>query len=67
VIGMSFGAAAFIAPLGGTQVLENYGEPALWRGCLVVSIVSAAVILVMGPAVSARRAALSQTQLDERG
>jgi MFS family permease len=67
VIGMSFGAAAFIAPLAGTQVLENYGEPALWRGCLVVSIVSAAVILVMGPAVSARRAALSQTQLDERG
>jgi hypothetical protein len=48
-------------------VFENYGEPALWSGCLVVSIVSAAVILAMGPAVRARRAALSQAQLDERG
>jgi MFS family permease len=27
VVGMSFGAAAFVAPLAGTSVLERYGEP----------------------------------------
>jgi MFS family permease len=65
VIGMSFGAAAFVAPLVGTQVFENYGETTLWAGCLVISIASAAVVLSMGPAVKARRAALSEAKLRE--
>ena len=67
VIGMSFGAAAFVAPLVGTQVFQNYGETTLWAGCLVVSIASAAVVLSMGPAVRARRAELSETKLPESG
>ena len=67
VIGMSFGAAALVAPLVGTQVFENYGETALWAGCLVLSIVSAAVILAMGPAVKRRMTTLSEAKLAENG
>jgi MFS family permease len=67
VIGMSFGAAALIAPLVGTQVFENYGETALWTGCLVLSIVSAAVTLAMGPAVKRRMTTLSEAKLTENG
>jgi MFS family permease len=67
VIGMSFGAAALVAPLVGTQVFENYGETALWTGCLVLSIVSAAVTLAMGPAVKRRMTTLSEAKLAENG
>jgi len=67
VIGMSFGAAALVAPLVGTQVFENYGETALWAGCLVLSIVSAAVTLAMGPAVKRRMTTLSEAKLAENG
>ena len=67
VFGMSFGAAALVAPLIGTQVFANYGETALWAGCLVLSIVSAAVILAMGPAVKRRMTTLSEAKLAENG
>jgi len=67
VIGMSFGAAALVAPLVGTQVFENYGETALWAGCLVLSIVSAAVTLAMGPAVKRRMTTLSEAKVAENG
>ena len=67
VFGMSFGAAALVAPLVGTQVFANYGETALWAGCLVLSIVSAAVTLAMGPAVKRRMTTLSEAKLAENG
>ncbi len=67
IVGMSFGAAAFVAPLVGTAVLESYGEPALWTGCLIVSIVAAALITAMGPGIKARRAALSEAALGQPG
>jgi MFS family permease len=67
VIGMSFGAAAFVAPLVGTRVLDHYGEPALWIGCLVVSIAAAALVASIGPGIRTRRAALSETELGQPG
>jgi MFS family permease len=67
VIGMSFGAAALVGPLVGTAVFESRGEPALWAGCLLVSVVAAALVLAMGPAVKSRRAALSQIQPSQLG
>ena len=67
VVGMSFGAAAFVAPLVGTRVFEDFGEPALWTGCLIVSIISAAMVAAMGPAIKERRAALSDAQFGQPG
>jgi MFS family permease len=67
IVGMSFGAAAFVAPLVGTHLFEDYGEPALWTGCLIVSIISAALVAAIGPGIKARRAALSETELGQHG
>jgi MFS family permease len=67
VIGMSFGAAAFVAPLVGTRVFDEYGEPALWIGCLVISIAAAALVASIGPGIRTRRAALSETELGQLG
>ena len=42
VFGLSFGSAAFLGPLVGTQVLVRFGENALWSGafglCLVAGV-----------------------------
>jgi MFS family permease len=65
VVGMSFGAAAFIAPLVGTWVYQTYGEPVLWTGCLVISILAATLIVAIGPAIRARRAAWSEAEAGE--
>lgn len=65
VVGMSFGAAAFVAPVVGTHIFEHYGEQALWTSCLVICLISAAIVVAIGPAVKARRAALSQAQLGQ--
>jgi MFS family permease len=67
VVGMSFGAAAFVAPLVGTRVFEDYGEAALWIGCLSLSVVAAALVTALGPGIKARRAALSQIEFSHRG
>jgi len=51
VFGMSFGLAALVAPLLGTQVLERLGEPVLWAGCAVAGSVSGfGLLLVSGVA-----------------
>jgi MFS family permease len=67
VVGMSFGTAAFVAPLVGTWVFDEYGEPALWIGCLGLSIVTAGLVVALGPGIKARRAALSETEVSQRG
>ena len=67
VVGMSFGAAAFVAPLVGTWVFDDYGEPVLWIGCLALSMVSAALVAALAPGIKARRATLSETELSQPG
>ena len=57
VLGLSFGGAALIGPIAGTAVLQRFGEPALWSGCLVASLASAAGMLALGPALMRRAGA----------
>ncbi len=45
VFGASFGIAAFLAPLLGTQTLQRLGEPVLWIGCAVLGAVSGVGLL----------------------
>lgn len=56
VIGSSYGAAAFLAPLVGTHLLDAYGEGVLWASCLIASVAAAAMIVAMVPAIAHRRA-----------
>jgi MFS family permease len=55
VVGLAFGGSAFIAPLLGTRLLDEYGRGVLWGGCFVASAACAAGILVLGPALKQRR------------
>jgi MFS family permease len=57
VLGLSFGGAALVGPVAGTAVLQTFGEPTLWSGCLVASLASAAATLALGPALARRSAA----------
>jgi MFS family permease len=47
--GLSFGLAAFGAPLIGTAVLQRWGSAALWTGCLLAGLVVAAGQLALAP------------------
>ena len=40
VFGSSYGVAALLAPLLGTQTLEHLGQTALWVGCAVLGTIS---------------------------
>jgi MFS family permease len=64
-VGVAFGAAAFVAPLAGTQVFQSLGEVTLWAGCFVLCAASAAIIVALAPAVHARRAAVAAAALAE--
>lgn len=54
--GMSFALAAVTAPLVGTRVWASVGPDALWAGCAVVGLATAATALLLGPALAARGA-----------
>lgn len=58
VFGTSFGAAALVAPIVGTLVLQHLGEAWLWSGCLVASAASGGAILLLGARIDARRASM---------
>ena len=58
VFGFSFAAAALVAPLVGGAVYDRLGSHVLWTGCAVVSFVTAAGHLAIGPARSRRLASL---------
>ena len=47
--GLSFGLAAFGAPLIGTAVLQRWGSAALWTGCLLAGLLVAAGQLALAP------------------
>ena len=57
VFGASFGIAAFLAPLAGTQALQHLGEPALWTGCAVLGTASGVGLLRVSAAAHRRSAA----------
>lgn len=52
--GFAFGAAATLAPLLGTQVLERAGEGPLWLGCLVASALAGSGLLRVSNAADRR-------------
>jgi MFS family permease len=58
LFGFSFAAAALVAPLLGGAVYEHLGSDVLWTGCAVVSFVTAAGHLAIGPARARRLAEL---------
>ena len=53
--GITFGLASLAAPLIGTAVLQRWGSPALWWGCLVMGLLVAAGHLVLAPALTRLR------------
>ncbi len=52
--GFSFGAAAFLAPVLGTQVLSRAGEGALWGGSFLLCLASGAGLLLVARAAERR-------------
>jgi len=49
--GLSFGLAAFLAPLIGTAVLQRFGGAALWLGCLAAGLLVTAGQLALAPSL----------------
>jgi MFS family permease len=61
VVGVAFGAAAFVAPLLGTWVFDTFGETTLWTMCFGLQALSALAILALAPMIRYRQATLEQT------
>lgn len=57
--GLSFGGAAVIGPIVGTQTFDHFGADAVWAGCLIVGLLSAVLTLSMRRAVARRTAAVA--------
>jgi MFS family permease len=53
VIGVSFGAAALIAPLIGTAALDA-GRWVVWGGCAIASVGVAVALVAIGPMITSR-------------
>ena len=54
VFGLSFGTAAFLGPLIGTQVLERFGEDALWSGALALCVAAGGGLVQVSRAADRR-------------
>jgi MFS family permease len=63
VFSLSWSAAAFVAPVLGGAVLENFGSAPLWLGCFAVSVLAAALNLLAGPARERRAAQVAAAEL----
>lgn len=59
VVGMAWGGSALLGPLIGTQLFEHYGQSVLWGSCLLAGALSGAMVAIMAPALTARRAAMA--------
>ena len=53
--GITFGLASLAAPLIGTAVLQHWGSPAVWWGCLVMGLLVAAGHMALAPALTRLR------------
>lgn len=58
VFGTAFGAAALVAPIIGTLMLQHLGEAWLWTGCLLASVAAGGAVLLLGARIDARRAVM---------
>jgi MFS family permease len=63
VFGFSFAAASLVAPLAGGATYDRLGGPVLWTGCAVLSFVTGAAHLAIGPARSRRLAQLRAAEV----
>ncbi len=54
IFGFSFGAAAFLAPVLGTQILSRAGERALWGGSLLLCVAAGVGLLLVAQAAERR-------------
>ena len=54
VFGFSFGLASMLAPLVGTQLLDRFGEAALWGSCAGAGVVAGAGLLAVSGAAERR-------------
>jgi len=64
VFGFSFATASLVAPLAGGAVYQHLGGTVLWVGCAVLSFVTGAVHLAVGPARGRRLRELRTAELD---
>ncbi len=62
LVGVAFGAAAFLAPLLGTRVFYHLGETTLWTSCMALCAVAALVVLMLSSKIRARREAIEVSQ-----
>jgi MFS family permease len=62
VVGVAFGASAFVAPLVGTWVFDALGETTLWTMCFGLQVLSALAIIALAPVIRSRQAALEDTE-----
>ena len=58
LVGVAFGAAAFLAPLLGTRVFDQLGETTLWTSCMVLCVISALIVLTLSTGIKGRRQAI---------
>lgn len=58
LVGVAFGAAAFLAPLLGTRVFDHLGEATLWTSCMILCTFSALVVLMLSTRIRERREAI---------
>lgn len=56
--GLGFGLAGFVAPIVGPWVMQSFGSPTLWSGCLAAGAAVAAGQLALGRARSRAACAL---------
>jgi MFS family permease len=64
LIGMAFGAASLLGPLGGTW-LFGVDEHLLWLACLVTGALSGAVVLALRPAIARRQLTVQGPEIIE--
>ena len=62
VVGVAFGASAFVAPLVGTWVFDALGETTLWTMCFGLQVLSALAIIALAPVIRTRQAALEDAE-----
>jgi MFS family permease len=67
LVGVAFGAAAFLAPLLGTRVFDQLGEATLWTSCMVLCVISALIVLTLSTGIKGRRQAIVGTAASAAG
>lgn len=67
LVGVAFGAAAFLAPLIGTRVFDHLGEVTLWTSCMVLCVVSASVVITLSTRIKQRGKAIEKAETTPPG